>query len=115
MTGARGNPPALDKLLKRYDVIFKQELGKIKDIKAKVRVREEATPKFFKPRPVAYALRERVEQELESIGVIEPILHSEWAAPIVPVIKSNGDVRICGDFKVTVNQCLDIERILFQR
>ncbi|KAL5466940.1 hypothetical protein EMCRGX_G031104, partial [Ephydatia muelleri] len=112
-TGARGNPPALDELLKRYDVIFKQQLGKIKDLKATIRVQSEATPKFFKPRPVAYALRERVEQELErlvAIGVIEPISHSEWAAPIVPVIKNNGDVRMCGDFKVTVNQCLDIEQ-----
>ena len=83
-TGAR---PALDELLKRYDVIFKEQLGKIKDLKATIRVQSEATPKFFKPRPVAYALRERVEQELEclvAIGVIEPISHSEWAAPIVP-------------------------------
>ena len=88
--------------MKRYDVIFKQQLGKIKDLKATIRVQSEATPKFFKPRPVAYALRERVEQELErlgvvAIGVIEPISHSEWAAPIVPVIKSNAwgckDVR----------------------
>ena len=80
----------LDELLKRYDVIFKQQLGKIKDLKATIRVQSEATPKFFKPRPVAYALRERVEQELGrlvAIGVIEPISHSEWAAPIVPVIK----------------------------
>ena len=52
-TDGRGNPPALEELSKRYGAIFKQELGKVKDIKAKVRVREEATPKFFKPRPVA--------------------------------------------------------------
>ena len=29
-TGTKGNPPALDELLKRFGVIFKQELGKIK-------------------------------------------------------------------------------------
>eukprot|EP00731_Ephydatia_muelleri_P000773 Em0001g773a len=89
-TGARGNPPALDELSLEF-----WSRGKIKDLKATIRVQSEATPKFFKPRPVAYALRERVEQELErlvAIGVIEPISHSEWAAPIVPVIKNNGDI-----------------------
>ena len=39
-----------------FKVIFKKELGKIKDIKAKVRVQEGEMAKFFKPRPVPYAL-----------------------------------------------------------
>ena len=30
--------------------------------------------------------------------------YSRWAAPIVPVLKSDGTVRICGDYKQTINK-----------
>ena len=37
--------------------------------------------------------------------VIEPVQYSDWAAPIVPVLKSDKKtVRICGDFKLIVNR-----------
>ena len=37
------------------------------------------------------------------------VTHSEWAAPIVTPIKKDGEVRICGDFKVTINSQLDVD------
>jgi hypothetical protein len=37
-------------------------------------------------------------------GIIELVAYSEWAAPIVPVMKPNDKVRICGDYNLTVNQ-----------
>lgn len=76
-------------------------------------MREGSTPRFFKPRPVPYAYRLKVEQELkrlEAEGIIEPIRFSPWAAPIVPVLKADGSVRICGDYRLTVNQAAEGEK-----
>ena len=61
---------------------------------------------FLQARTVPYALGEKIEVELERLqkeGIIEPVPFSEWAAPIVPVMKQDGTVRICGDYKLTVN------------
>ena len=54
-----------------------------------------------------YVLKEKVEKELErlqGLGIITPVSFSAWAAPIVPVVKSDTNIHICGDYKVTINQ-----------
>lgn len=60
-----------------------------------------------------YALREAVDKpltELEKQGGITPIESSEWAAPIVCIPKTNGGVRTCHDYMVTVNAWVDVDR-----
>lgn len=47
---------------------------------------------------------------MEALGHLKKVDVSDWATPIVPVIKSNGTVRICGNFKLTVNSCLVMDR-----
>ena len=36
--------------------------------------------------------------------MIQTVQFSDCAAPIVPVLKKDGSLRICGDLKLTVNQ-----------
>ena len=75
-----------------------------------IRLREKVKPIFKKSRSVPYALQPALDAELEQMqkeGIIEPTDSSEWATPLVIVPKSNGKVRVCGDFKVTINQCVE--------
>ena len=105
-------------LLRKYDALFQDGLGTLKDIQAKLMLTPEAIPKFFKPRPVPYALRGAIEQELdrlEKLGVLQKISHSDWAAPLVPVPKADGSIRLCGDYKVTVNPVLQVDQFPMPR
>ena len=97
----------------RHKKIFQEGLGKVKDFKAKIHVKADATPKFCKARPVPYSMKVKIEEELDSLlslGILKPVQFSEWAMPIVPVLKPDRSVRICGDFKVTVNPVTKLDR-----
>ena len=59
------------------------------------------------------ALKEAIEEELDQLewaGVLEKVAYSEWATPLVPVLKKDGRMQLCGDYKVTLNQALDVEQ-----
>ena len=46
-------------------------------------------------------------ERLEKIGTRETVQYSEWATPIVPVMKNDGTVRDCGDYKLIKVSKLD--------
>ena len=101
-------------VLEEYKHVFESGLGTLKGYTAKIVVDPNATPWYSKARSVPYALRHKVEEELTRLqadGIIDPLQFSDWAAPIVPVMKGDGkSVRICGDFKQTVNQASKVDR-----
>lgn len=101
----------LSQLLNAHEKVFAKGIGTLKGIKARIELERDATPKFHKARPVPYALRPKVDAELESLmksGILSSVEWSDWATPIVPVTKKGkaDAVRICGDFKVTINPVL---------
>ncbi|XP_008190241.1 uncharacterized protein K02A2.6-like [Acyrthosiphon pisum] len=67
-------------------------------------------PVFCKPRSIPFAYIEKVEKELERLekeNVIEKVENAQWGTPLVPVIKPNGTVRLCADYKTTINKYLE--------
>ena len=98
---------SLQDVLDAHKEVFTEGLGMVKGVTAAIHVDPTAPPQFHKARPLPYTLQKKVERELERLesqGVIEPVQFSDWAAPVVPVIKGDGSVRLCGDYKVTVNK-----------
>ena len=96
----------VEKLIKKHSHLFCSKLRTIQEVKAKIFVPPEAQPCFFKPRLLPYALKSRVKAKLKQLvqaEVITPTQFWNWSAPIIPVIKVDGNIHVCGDYKITVN------------
>jgi len=107
------SPASLQGLLEDNAVLFDTGTGLLKNYKAHFEVDEAATPTFCKARTVPLAMKKKVEdelQKLESTGIIRKVTHSDWAAAVVPVLKPSGKIRLCGDYKMTVNKVVKIDR-----
>lgn len=106
---------ALDNLLQKYSNLFDGKMGKFNVHKVHLDIKENCTQKaiFCKPRPVPYAFREKVDAELdklENLGIIERVKSNDWGTPLVPVLKEDGSIRVCADYKTTINQVLTDDR-----
>lgn len=75
-----------------------------------LRLRSQANPVFIRPRPLPFSIKDRVKNKIDEMvkkGILQPITSSEWGTPLVVVKKPNGDLRLCGDYKVTLNPHLE--------
>lgn len=96
----------------RYPGVFQRDLGCAVNFQADLYLKEAAVPKFCKPRKLPFVQKAKVEKEINRLveyGILKPMKFSDWATPIVVVRKPDDTVRLCGDYKVTVNPQLETE------
>jgi predicted aspartyl protease len=67
----------------------------------------------YKPRSLPFSIRAKVEEDIKEKvkqKILVPIDKPIMACPIVPVVKPDGSVRVCGDYSVTANRFIDSEQ-----
>ena len=100
-------------LMHEFSELFTEGIGKFTGPPVHLAVNENVKPVFCKARPVPYSLKGKIEEAIEKNvreGIWKPVQYSEWAAPLVPVQKPDGSIRLCGDYKVTVNQACQVDK-----
>ncbi|XP_075154322.1 uncharacterized protein K02A2.6 isoform X1 [Haematobia irritans] len=97
---------SIDKIMEKFSDIFEERVGCIPDAVCSLKLQEGAKPVFVRERQVPFALREKVEAELDSLerdGIITKVNTCNWGSPLVVIPKPDGNVRLCVDYKVAVN------------
>ena len=95
-----------DEIIQKLSPLFRSELGTLQGGEAKIFTPPNIQPCFLKPRPVSIHPQRQSRTRVDSITKRRCYYSSSvfrLAAPIVPVIKSDESIHICGDYSVTVN------------
>ena len=106
--------PHIQQLQRRYKSVFSKGQEAMNQFKVQLKLKDpNSQPVFMKHRLVLFTLKEAVGKELDRLekeGVLEKITHSDWALPVVAVPNGDGQLRLCGDYKVTLNPFLDVDQ-----
>ena len=101
-------PTESNDLLQEHKNLFSSKGSSIKGFIGSLKLKEGVKPVFMKDRPVPYSLVEKVEKEYDRLvqsDLLYPVSSSKWASPVVHVPKSDGSIRVCGDYKA-INECI---------
>ncbi|CAI6346683.1 unnamed protein product [Macrosiphum euphorbiae] len=107
------NTLSVQSMAERFPSVFSNSLGCYKNKTFELVLKSDSKPIFCRPRIIPFSLKDKVSLELDRMiadGLLEPVESSDWATPIVPVVKVDGSIRLCGDYKVTVNKSLVVDR-----
>lgn len=97
----------------KYSQLFTDDYGTIRGEQATPHLKKECMPEFRKTRNLPFSLRYALEKEVENVEWLEvftTVLRSLFGTPIVPVVKKDGSVPLCGDYHTTLNAVPEAEQ-----
>lgn len=99
----------IDELKQKYEKVFSKDCSiPIQGFEADLVLKEDR-PIFKKSYTVPLRMKEKVIDHLNSLensGIITPIKVSEWASPVVAIVKKDNDIRLVVDCKVSINKLI---------
>nr|XP_034959630.1 uncharacterized protein K02A2.6-like [Zootoca vivipara] len=96
-------------LINDFAEVFDGTLGQYTGTPISFSLDPQVTPIRLKPRRVPFALKAKMDEQLDKLiaqGVLEPVDHAKWETPIVTPVKPDGSMRICAGYKCTINKAL---------
>lgn len=104
---------AINEIKDEFKEVFDKTNGPYNTCKISVKLKEHSKPRYMKPRPVPYAIKDKNTEQLEHMVIeraLQPIEKCEYGTSIVAVAKNSKELRLCGDYKVTINKDIIVDR-----
>lgn len=78
----------------------KRSFPKIKGVKLRIPIDKHVSPVSQHARRPPLALLPRIEEKLNDLQKAEAVSeYSQWLSPLVPIVKDNGELRLCVDMR----------------
>ncbi|KFD59285.1 hypothetical protein M514_28536, partial [Trichuris suis] len=88
------NSDPVGAVLQEFPDIFRTDFGEYTGPPVSLRLDPTVAPIQLKARRVPIALVPKIDAEIDRLilqGIVEPTENAEWATPVVPVLKQNGE------------------------
>lgn len=89
-----------------FPAVFDGQLGFYNGPPVTLQLDSSVHPICGKARQVPFFFKPKIDEELDQLieqGVLETVAHGVWETPFITSIKPNGSIRICGNYKCTLN------------
>lgn len=80
----------LNNLVAEFPKVFSGELGEFNKYSVELHLKPDSKPIFFKARQAPFALKDKIDLEIDrlvQLGILKPVEYSAYASPVVPALK----------------------------